>query len=142
MTTESSFNTISAAALLAMAKTTDENGQHGPAAHLRSLIEEVEDELNCTEAEACEYIAQRGPLWNGGCEGGIGVRVREDEDGVHHVQWSGRSDAYTWCGLRDLLQAISNGNLAPGWFERDWVEVWHYDAGHAYGGCWGTRKGA
>jgi len=142
MTTAPSFNTINAAMLLTIARTMDESDNHGPEALLRSLIEQVEEEEQCTEAEACEYIAARGPLWNGGSEGGIGVRVREDEDGTRRVQWNGRSDAYTWCGLSDVLRAIADGNIAPDWYEEEWVEVWHDDAGRACGGYWGRREAA
>ena len=139
MTNNSSFDKISATALLKMANTTDDIEQHSPVALLRFLINGVQEARHCSDAEACEYIAARGPLWNGGYQGGIGVRVREDEDGTRRVEWGGRSDAYTWCGLRELLQAISDGNVVPEWHEDEWVEVWHYDAGHAYGGYWRTR---
>lgn len=142
MTTAPSFNTINAATLLALTETMDETNQHGPESLLRWLVEHVEEARQCTEAEACEYIAQRGPGWNGGCEGGIGVRVREDEDGNRRVQWNGRSDAYCWCELQDVLQAIADGNKTPEWFEEEWVEVWHYDFRHAYGGYWGAREAA
>lgn len=124
MTNESIFTAERLATLLNTHKGGNLDTQYGPARFLAELVEDTMREQDLSTVQALEFIAAQGPDWTAGTNGRIAVRVREG-NGESVTQWDAHDG--TWCTLELLVEAISEGNPYPRWYEDEWVEVMDED---------------
>lgn len=96
--------------------------EDGPVELLAELLKMAAARTESGTLEAAmEYVAAKGLNWDGGYEGAICLNVRDFGDGEPECSWTNTDG--TWCRLRELVDAIRDGNSVPDWYDTDWVEV-------------------
>lgn len=114
---------ISVAELQELLSTPETCSAEGPVELLAELLKMAAAHTRTgTIEEAMEYVTSKGLAWNGGSEGAIGVNVRDFGDGEPQCSWTSTGDA-NWCTLRELVNAIRDGNSVPDWFDQGWIAV-------------------
>ena len=114
---------ISVAELQELLSTPETCSAEGPVELLAELLKMAAAHTDAgTIEEAMEYVASKGLAWNGGSDGAIGVNVRDFGDGEPECSWTSTGDA-TWCTLRELVNAVRDGNSVPDWYDQGWIAV-------------------
>ena len=121
--TTTTIEPITIAELKELLSTREVCSEDGPVELLTALLNTaaaVHTESGTLDA-AMEYVASKGLGWDGGYEGAIAVDVRDFGDGEPECRWT--STDGTWCCLRELVDAIRDGNAVPDWYEDGWINV-------------------